>query len=353
MNSNNKNVKFRSSVLLIFVLIIQFRHTASAGGTVVGDAGDPIFEFMESARFAMIETLKVIANEPDEQKLFCQQSSLNSDQIQFCHDYFLSITKDMLRLSQGINKTLFVLRENPFEVIGPDGKPMVAAARTLLGPDGPIELHRDSVKTLIPTQVLFLIAHEFQHKSNFNGIYVGDNNPIGPFANGRDLIDAAAKSLVSIARRKGKIGSQFGIRDIYDCLVQIRSKKIKLRIVSSRIFKSEDLMTYESSSGKNPNDGVIALPESNNEELMLRFVINEPNNCSAINPDRKTTIQIIRTKTEIDGSIHEMILANTNLSDNPICPGSNHQFSISWDRLNFNCKYFGSNSITDSKAPLN
>ncbi len=90
----------------------------------------------------------------------------------------------------------------------------MVAAKTTLGPEGAIEFHRDFVKTMLPTQVLFLITHEFQHKINFEEKPVTDNDPIGPFVLGRDLIDAASESIVALARRNGKVGTQFGIRDI-------------------------------------------------------------------------------------------------------------------------------------------
>ena len=64
--------------------------------------------------------------------------------------------------------------------------------------------------------MLFLITHEFQHKANFAGKAVTDNEKIGPFATGRDLLDPVATAVVLVARKKGKVESQFGIRDIFD-----------------------------------------------------------------------------------------------------------------------------------------
>jgi len=346
MKINFNQKVFVSIIFAIF--IIQFKFPALGGGTVVGNGGDPIFEFMEAARFSMIETLKILVRDSEEQKSFCQHTSLTSEQSLFCQDYFLKITPEILRLNQGSNKTVFVLRDQRLEVIGPDGKPMVAAARTLLGPVGPIELHRDSVKTLRPTQVLFLLTHEFQHKSHYNGIYVNDNDPIGPFARGRDLLDAASKSLVSLARRKGKVGTQFGMSDIFDCLVNIRNSKFLARIVTSRLFKSEDLMSYETSSGKNPYDGSISLPETNNDSLLLRFNIHEPNNCGEADSRRKTFLQIIRSQTDKVGVIHEAILAHAELPINPMCPGSDPQLVITWEAVSFSCQYYGSSSRTDN-----
>ncbi len=319
-----------------------------AGGTVVGNGGDPVFEFMEAARTSMIETLKVIAHDSDEQAIFCKQAPLNEEQIQFCREYFLVVLPDMLRLNQGLKKTLFVLREEPLLVNGPDGKPMVVAARTESGPLGPIEFNRDAVKTMLPTQVLFLMTHEFQHKSNFKGTFINDNDPIGPFVNGRELIDYAAKYIVSVARRKGKVGSQFGIRDIFDCIVMTGTSQFGARLSSSRLFRAEDLMSYETSFGKNPTDGAIYLPETSNTSMVLKFGINEPNNCGDPDQSRKTSVQIVRRITLLDGSIQDQEVSHLELSSNPMCPNYDPKIEIVWQQIKFTCQYYGSEGTTSS-----
>ena len=74
------------SILFLFLVCIQSR--SFAGGTVVGNGGDPIFEFLEVARFSMIESLKVFVNDPAEQSQFCEKKSLTIDQVHFCRQYF-------------------------------------------------------------------------------------------------------------------------------------------------------------------------------------------------------------------------------------------------------------------------
>ncbi|MGZ3795881.1 MAG: hypothetical protein ACXVB1_05935 [Pseudobdellovibrionaceae bacterium] len=333
---------------LLLICLFSFSRQVFAGGTVVGNGGDPVFEFMEAARTSMIETLKVIANDPNEQTSFCKQAPLSSDQTKFCHDYFLTLLPDMLRLSQGLNKTLFVLRDQPLLVTGPDGKPMVVAGRTDLGPQGPIELNRDAVKTMLPTQVLFLITHEFQHKANYNGGFVNDKDPIGPFSNGRDLIDNVAKYVVAVARRKGKVGSQFGIRDIFDCVAMTGTSQFGARLSSSRIFQTDDLMSYETSFGKNPTDGSIYLPETSNTALVLRFDITEPNNCGDLHQLRKTSVQIVRRSKLSNGSTQDAVVSDIESITNPMCPHSDSRIEISWQQIKFTCQYFGSEGTTSS-----
>lgn len=341
----------KNKIGLLILIFSFFNSSAFAGGTVVGNGGDPVFEFLEAARFSMIESLKVLANDPNEQSQFCEKKSLSTEQIQFCRSYFLSLVAEILTLSQGPQKSLFVLREEPLSVIGPDQKPMMVAARTALGPAGPIEFHRDSVKTLLPTQVLFLMVHEFQHKSYFKGSFIADNDPIGPFTIGRDLIDAAAESIVSLARRNGKVGLQFGIRDIFDCAAFTGDSRLGARISSSRLFNNSDLMAYTTSFSKNPTDGSIYLPETNESSLVMRFEILEPNNCGEVSARRSTRVQIIRATRLMDGSFQENIISEKILVVNPMCPEADSVIEISAPQVRFSCKYFGSQGTTSSANP--
>ncbi|MBC7457872.1 MAG: hypothetical protein H7235_06310 [Bdellovibrionaceae bacterium] len=340
----------KNKFFYVFLLLFIFKPHAFAGGTVVGNGGDPVFEFLEAARFSMIESLKVLVNDPNEQAHFCEKNSLSPEQTNFCRQYFLTMVSDILKMNQGKDKTLFVLREEPLKVVGPDGKPMMVAARTDLGPNGPIEFHRDSVKTLLPTQVLFLITHEFQHKSYFNGSFITDNDPIGPFVIGRDLIDSAAESIVALARRNGKVGTQFGIRDIFDCIANTGVSQLGARISSSRLFQNSDLMTYNTSFSKNPTDGSIFLPETNDSSLILRFDISEPNNCGDPNLLRNTKVQIIRSIRFVDGSIQENIISEKRMASNPMCPNTDPKIEISSDLVSFSCRYFGSQGTTSNST---
>src|SRR5437868_1359891 len=146
--------------LKLALLILLFMPWLSYGsGTVVRNGGDPIFYFLEATRYSLVETLRVIQGDETEAKKFCNISTLDQSQIDFCRQYFFEIVTQMMTLNQGISKTLFVLREGPILVTGPDGKPMPVAAQTQLGPQGEVEFHRDSIKLMPPAQVLFLIAH--------------------------------------------------------------------------------------------------------------------------------------------------------------------------------------------------
>lgn len=322
-----------------------------ASGTIVGNGGDPIFEFMRATKESMIDTIKFVLNEEDEMKSFCHLKNMNAEQVKFCKEYFNAIALEVLSLSQGTKQTPFVLREEPLYVMGPDGQPMIVSARTELGPAGPIEIHRDSVKVLAPTQVLFLLTHEFLHKVFFQGRSVSDNEQIGPFAYGRDLLDSVASSLVAVAKRKGKIGTQFGIRDIFQCRAESSGVQFGAQIVSSRLFQTENLMSYETSVGKNPLDGSIFFQERSTTNLRLRFTIKEPNNCGADDSGRGMSVQIVRSSLS-PNSKQEEVLATLNIAVNPMCPLANTSFEISHQQIKFSCVYFGSEGTTSSPFSL-
>lgn len=338
-------------VLYLFMSGVGLAANRFNSGTVVGNGGDPIFEFFEASRASLIESLKVVLYDPKEQENFCQLEALSSAQIVFCRDFFFAAIPQILKLSQGPNRTLFVLRENPLTVIGPDQKPMMVAARTELGPIGPIELHRDSVKTLVPTQALFLIAHEFLHKSSFEGIYVADNDPIGPFDYGRDLLDSAAKYLVALAVRTGRVGTQFGVQDIFKCEVHVGSATVGVAVSSNRMYLTKDLSSYESGIGMPPTETVY-VPETENSSIALRVRITEPNNCNEQSSGRKTSLKILRNTTLSDRSTQADVLKEIELTENPMCPKANPNFEISWEQIKFSCKYFGSLGTTKSPFSL-
>lgn len=337
-----------TNLFALFLSLFVSGGAVFAGGTVVGNGGDPIFEFSEAARASMVETLKIIAKEPAEKETFCALPALSAEETGFCREFFIAVIPDLLRLSQGVQKVPFVLRGEPLLVSGPDGNPMRVAARTESGPNGPIELHRDSVKTLIPTQMLFLITHEFLHKVAFRGQFVGDNERIGPFASGRDLLDSVAKSVVTVARRKGQVGSQFGIQDIFDCTVSTGASRFGARLSSARLFRSEDLMSYVTSLGGSPTDGSLYLPETNLSSVRLRFAISEPNNCGDAHEGRRTSVQILRQQWDVTGEMHESVLAQNEFPGNPMCANSSAEFEIAWNQVRFACRYFGSFGTTSS-----
>ncbi|WP_413585528.1 hypothetical protein [Bdellovibrio sp. HCB274] len=340
-----KNQILKISYLIVAVML-SIGLQAQASGTVVGNGGDPVFEFLRATRESMNATIKYVLNQPEEKEKFCKSDRLSEEQSQFCRDFFFKIGQQILILSSGQKPTEFVLREKPLYVQGPDGKPMSVAARTSLGPEGTIEFHRDSLRTMAPVQVLFLITHEFEHKTVIEGKSISDNERIGPFHSGRELLDAIATSIVSVAKRKGKIGSQFGIRDLFSCEASNGSGNFGAQIVGSRLFQDGNLMTYETSVGSNPMEGSIYFQEDYETILRLKFVITEPNNCGEDSNGRNTVVEIIRSKT-MSGGRDETVVSTIVFPDNPIC-NNKKRLVVSYGQIRFACQYFASEGTTSS-----
>ncbi|MGE0632003.1 MAG: hypothetical protein AB7O96_06320 [Pseudobdellovibrionaceae bacterium] len=332
---------------LISITLCIFSVQTFGSGTGVGNGGDPIFDFLEAARVSMVETLKIAAKDPEEKNKLCNSEKLEPEQIQFCREVLNSVSVEVLKLNQIKNRTPFVLRNDPLFVEGPDGKPMMVAARTVLGPFGTIEFHRDSVKTLTPVQVLFLISHEFLHKVPYQDHYISDLEDIGPFANGRHLLDSISSAIVTLAKKKKQVGTQFGIRDIFHCSSYVNDAHTGLSAFSlARMFASEDLFSYETSSGKNPNDGFISIPQDLSTLLRFKFVITEPNNCGPESPERKNMLQIVQMKRGPDNNYDETIIEELLLFENPMCPQATKSFGIRHQQFRFECTYYGSDGTT-------
>ncbi|MNS61526.1 hypothetical protein D3C72_945560 [compost metagenome] len=339
-------------ILLFFIGLVCFH--AGASGTVVRNGGDPLFHFLEATRSAMIETLNIIKLDPSEKDGFCRLKNLNDQQSSFCRDFVLQIAEQLLRLNQQNDKTKFVLKENPLIVSGPDGRPMSVAARTELGASGVIEFHRDSIKLMAPAQILFLITHEFQHKVSFQNRFVTDNEVIGPFASGRELLDSVAVALVEVAKRRGKIGAQYELRDTFDCQIYDGAGRSGSIVSSPRMFLNDALSSYQTSMGRTPLDGGPYVPEYSGARLIFRMQISESGNCSEQNfyaSRRKTELAIVRVHApDGDGRVQpEEVLANQVLEGfNPICDKERKPFGLSHDGVQFTCNYYGSSGRTST-----
>lgn len=337
---------------LVIFYLLPFK--VLAGGSVIGNGGDPIFYFLEVTRSALVETIKTIVLNPNEKEKFCVKNNLPGDQIKICREFLFEIANQVLTLNQGVSKTLFVLREEPLLVQGPDGKLMPVAARTRLGPQGEVEFHRDSIRLMAPTLVLFLIAHEFNHKALYQGYYVTDNEPIGPFATGRELLDMVAAAVVDSAKRNGKIGSNYGILDRFECLNYINGVPQGVGPRVPRSFLSEDLMSYEVSLNRNPAKLDFYIPEINSidSKLFLKVLTHEPANCRDKPEDlvnRYTDISIVRSYIDTNNVRNEEILTTKTLPGyNPVCEKRPVAFELTYFNIKFSCKYYGAEATTSS-----
>lgn len=341
--------------IVILVLLLAASGTARAdSGTVIGNGGDPIFYFLRSTRHALIQTIRDYYRDPEIKEKFCKNEILTEEQVAYCNEYTLEVLEKILTLNLGENQVPFVLRQEPLLVEGPEGEPMPVAARTISGPEGSIEFHRPSIYTMAPDQVLFLITHEFQHKVLWQERYLDDFSPVGPFHSGRDLLDSVGLALAQYAKKRGRIGSQYGLRDSFRCHIQNASGNFGVRASSPRRFFSNTLMSYQTSLGKNPTDASIYIPETSTTDLVFQLLINEPANCSEdteLSRDRYTELLLIRTDRDLDTS-PETAASEMLEGFNPICEQDSSELEIHYRDIVISCSFSGTEGTTTSAIGL-
>jgi len=344
-----------NSVKLVVLGFFIFAYlNANASGTVVRNGGDPLFHFLEATRSSLVETLNILRAQPSESQKFCVLKNINPKQADFCRSFISQVNEQMIRLNIQNDKIKFVLKEDPLVVMGPDGKPMSVAARTELGSGGVIEFHRDSIKLMAPVQILFLLAHEFQHKVSYENKFVTDDEVIGPFSSGRELLDSVARALVETAKRRGNIGSQYELRDTFDCQSFDGAGRSGSIVSSPRMFLDEGLYSYETSMGRTPLDGGPYVPEFGGARLIFRVKIFESGNCSEKNfyvSRRKTDLSIVRTYTlDQSGNMRpeEILESQTIEGFNPICDKERRPFSLNHGNIKFTCNYYGTSGRTST-----
>lgn len=331
------NHKWILSILLFPVL--------SSAGTVVGNGGEPVLQFLEATRFALIETLKDIHFDPKINAEFCaDQPQLTSQQQIFCRTYFLDILEQILILNNEPKKVLFVLREEILLVVGPDGKPMPVSARTELGELGPIEFHLDSIKLMAPKVLLQLMSHEFQHKILYLGSSPTDNAPLGPFQNGRQLIDSVADSIVKVAIKKGRVRTQFSLTDLFDCSIR-SGVTFYILAPTGRRFLDSSLTNYDLSLSKHPLEAKVAISDTlgSGSRIVYQLEVFDRNHCADLADLklRSSTIRLLRVFDDPDKAsvlLSEQVLEGMN----PICEKTPPSLAADYQSIHFECRYYGS-----------
>ncbi len=315
---------------------------AFASGTGVGNGGDIVFQYLESTREALLQT---IHRDPVEASL-CRTGDLNHEQREFCRNFFRAILPKIQTLNEVSSRTDFVLREEPLFVIGPDGKPQPVAARTALGPAGPIEFHYGTISFYSPKQILFLLAHEFVHKAEFRGAFVTDNDPIGPFPRGRRLIDAFATSVAELAGQYGTIGEEFLVFDFFSCSIYFHDAELtKISGFSPRRYLDKgDLQRFETSIGKRPLDLTLGARDSKKSMLYLEAHFSEDKGClEQSGSQRQSNLQILRVDEDDHGNARPPVqVAFAELRGyNPTCK-KRGEFSLGYGGFRFDCEFAGS-----------
>lgn len=326
-----------------WILPVLFFPVFSPAGTVVGNGGDPLLHFLEATRVAMVETLKDIHLDPTINRSFCSEEAyLSLSQQQFCREYLLEILDQIISLNIKPKTVPFVLRLDPLLVVGPDGQPMPVAARTELGEAHPIEFHLDSIKMMPPKTLLQLVAHEFQHKTTYKGKSPADNDPIGPFQFGRLLIDSAALAIVKVAIKKGRIGTEFSLRDSFECVIRAGSSQFGMRASTQRWFFDPSLVNYKMSLSTEPSDPIIYVSETLTSKIVFQLSVSDRNHCAdfANTSLRQTRVSLWRV---FDDPQTPSVLLLEQKTDglNPLCEKSPPSFVAAYDVFRFECRYYG------------
>ncbi len=333
------------SLKIRFILFFALAPNANASGTSIGNGGDPIFYFLESTRYSMRQTIEYLKNDHYNSNDICAYvEGLTALQRSDCEKFALQALSQIAELNSPQAPIAFVLRENSLIVEGPDGLPMPVAARTSLGKEGVIEFHRSSIEFLSPAIMLSLMIHEFGHKIQFNGAYIQDNLAVMNFPRGRNLLDAFGKAISYWAANKGYIGSNFTLRDLFDCEINSSAGKFRVRVSSPRRFKGHNYERYEITMGEVPSDPRIEVPELSGDALLLRLRIAESQSCLAANSERKSYLEVIRLIA--NSSNIELVAKKEFLGFNPICDQSKHSLSIEAGGFRFSCLYVGSEGVT-------
>lgn len=220
---------------------------------------------------------------------------------------------------------------------------MPVAARTVLGESGPIEFHLDSIKLMAPKILLQLIAHEFQHKTTFQGSSPMDNASIGPFQYGRLLIDSVASAIVKVALKKGRIGAEFVLRDSFECLIKSGAAQFGMRASTQRWFYDSSLANYKLSLSEQPTDPLIYVSETLNSKIVYQLDIADGNHCSDPQNSSLRQSQVSLWRVYDDPNISSVLLFQQKFDGlNPLCEKTPPNFAADYQAFHFECRYFGS-----------
>ena len=124
------------------------------------------------------------ANEPN----LCNRiNSLSDAQREFLRTQIRKVADQIIKLNVSSQPTPITLTPDALEGVGPTGAKLALGAKTEYGPQGPIIINSETVRTLSPLGLIALVTHEFGHKVKFDGPkgrmegYLEDNVVVGPF----------------------------------------------------------------------------------------------------------------------------------------------------------------------------
>lgn len=324
---------------------------AREGGTSIGGGGDPFYFFLEVTRRHLIDTVDILRKRPAESiEELCNDPAVREFGRKDCQTFLAATVDQYSALNRGDQKIKFVVTTDQLFVQGPNGNPQEVVARTIYGPNGDIEFNRDLLsRQLTPSLVFMLMVHEFGHKVNYGSAIVRDNDLMGYYQTGREFLDELGAAFAHFAEKKGIIGKDFGIEDIFKCLVYGNGQFPSQHFFSGRrAYHGESLSSYHAGFGRigEPTDAVLL---TLNGDISLRVDIYDVASCvdsTEANLARRTTFSVIRTKV-VDGKLDAETLVMRDFEGfSPLCDVSRTPLILAWDRFEFHCSYSRTNGVT-------
>lgn len=314
------------SFVLLFVLITPTAHASSG----VYNGGDTVDAFLEATRTSpLLNTISDIANDKRRNTLppLCNINDLaflSETEKQFCHQFILDSIDALRNMNSGLTPVEFKIQTEPLLVPDKDGVLRPVKAATLLDSTSPILFHYDSIKNMVPKDLLALLIHEFGHKVTTSAnSHVSDNDPIGPFANGRRLLDSIGIAFSSYAVSKNRVGEVYGLADYFSCKIYQGDYMHPSMPVSLRYFPQKgNYDSFESGVGIFPTDlSQCYIENLKRERIALNFRIHEEFGC-AQNQDESRRYTYAELMWYPAPGSHEQpkrLTAGLNANWNPLC----------------------------------
>lgn len=199
-----KTAIFYLSVLLLTAnCALRKNNGAGYGG------GDPLLGVLHDSQTQIGKSARLILSGVDTAALcsarqcqFPNENSqcflldgLSSDQRSYCAAVIQASAEHLQSFSTRSLADSFSLTDEAISVADAQGGSVAVTAKTMLGSPSPIVLHRARLNLLSGNQIIALLAHEVGHQYLYLGNIVSDNNPVGPFASGRQLLDVVGAAL--------------------------------------------------------------------------------------------------------------------------------------------------------------
>lgn len=339
--------------LLAFFIVTQPLSAQSS----IGSGGDVLQSYVEEIGSKLHQTLLRLKTSPDRDQI-CNGLNLSGEQKKFCNAFIKATMNQYMMLTLGPQKVPLKVVEDKLFSHDADGNLYEVAAITRKGPEGDIKFNYKKISNYHPAVLLALLTHEIGHKIEFprGNVYVDDNDPIGPFAEGRDLLDAAGHALSQNASRNLIIGPRFSVKDKFTCgIKQEGSFPSESTNEVRRIFSTTSNPFGNYRFGVGPEFGWTWTAGEDRTCISFELSIQEMANCNK-SGNRATNLKLVRYFPEGDDGMTpnpELIEEKVILDYNPACSWTRLEpLELNYHDATFYCVYRGFRADTWSGKTL-